>query len=76
MHSCELIHELLDKQERGGIADGECVQLSIILDWSEIAILLFDKDGGECIGGLQLMNVPFLEVLCNELLQSDVFGQQ
>ena len=47
----------------------------IILDQSEITILLFDKEEGEHVRGLGLADISFFEILCNELLQSDIFGR-
>ena len=75
VHSCESIHKLLDEREWGGILDGEGIQVMLVLDGSEIAILFLDKEEGECVRGLGLTNISFVKVLCNELLQGDVFGQ-
>ena len=57
MHSRELIHELPDEREWGGVSDGKGVQLVIVLDGSEITILLLDEEEGKCIGGLGLANI-------------------
>ena len=75
VHSRESIHELLDEQEWGSIADSEGVQSAIVLDWSEIAIFLFNEEEGECIRGFGLADISLFKVLCNELLQSDVFSR-
>ena len=68
MHSRESIHKLSDERERGGVANGKGVQSAVILDRSEVAVLLLDKEKGKCIGGFQLAYVSLFEVLCNELL--------
>ena len=39
-----LIDELLDKRKGIFVLDGPFIELSIILDWAQRAILLFDKE--------------------------------
>jgi hypothetical protein len=48
VHSREPIHEFANEGEQGGVSDSESVELSVILDRSEIAILLLDEEG-ECV---------------------------
>ena len=52
VHSHESVHQLLDEREWGGVANSECVQSSVVLDGSKIAILFLDKEEGERVGGL------------------------
>ena len=54
--------------------DSEHVQTAVILDRLEIAILLLDKEERECVRGFGLADISFFQVLCNELLQSDIFS--
>ena len=68
VHSRESVHELPDEWKRGGIANGERVESSVILDGSEIAILLLDKEEWKRVRGLGLADVPLFKVFCNELL--------
>ena len=75
MHSRESIHELPDKREQGSVPDGECVQSSVVLDGSEITILLLDKEEGECIGGLGLVDISLFQIFGDEFLEGDVFGR-
>jgi hypothetical protein len=49
VHPREPIHEFANEGERGGVSDGEGIEFSVILDGSEIAILLFDEEEGECV---------------------------
>ena len=54
MHSYESIHKLSDEREWGSVLDSERVQSAIVLDGSEISILLLDKEEGEHVGGFRL----------------------
>jgi hypothetical protein len=51
VHSREPIHQFAYQGEWGGISDGESIELSVILDGSEVAILLLDEEEGECVLG-------------------------
>jgi hypothetical protein len=51
VHSHEPIHELTYEGERGGISDGESIELSIVLDGSEITVLLLNKEERKGISG-------------------------
>jgi hypothetical protein len=51
MHFHELIHEFANQGERGSISDSESVELSVILDGSEVTVLLLDEEEGEHIVG-------------------------
>ena len=76
MHSCELVHQLADEREQGSVANGKGIQSAVVLDGSEIAVFLLDKEERECVRGLGLADIPLFKVLCNKLLQSDVFSQR
>jgi hypothetical protein len=76
VHPREPIHEFANEGEWGGVSDGECVQFSVVLDGSEIAILLFDEEEGERVLRLRLSDVTFWEVLIDELLKRDVFSRR
>ena len=75
MHPCESVHQLADEWEWGGIANGKGVQSTVVLDRSKIAIFLLNKEERECVRGLGLADISLFKVLCNELLQSDVFSR-
>ena len=49
VHSRESIHEFPDEREWGGIANGEGVQSAVVLNQSEIAVFLFNKEERERI---------------------------
>jgi hypothetical protein len=76
VHSCEPIHEFVNEGERGGVSDGERIQFAVVLDGSEIAILLLDEEEGECVLGFRLSYITFWKVLVDELLKRDVFSRR
>jgi hypothetical protein len=49
VHSREPIHEFAYQGEWGSVSDGECIQFAVVLDGSEIAVLLLDEEEGECV---------------------------
>jgi hypothetical protein len=51
VHSREPIHEFVYEGEQGSISDGESVELLIVLDGLEIAILLLNKEERESVSG-------------------------
>jgi hypothetical protein len=73
MHFYKSIHKLPDEWEWGGIPDGEGVQLTVVLNRSEITILLLDKEEGEHVGGFGLTDVPFSQIFGDEFLKGNVF---
>jgi hypothetical protein len=75
VHSREPIHEFANEGERGGVSNGERIQFSVVLDGSEIAILLFDEEEGEGVLGFRLSDIAFWKVLVDELLKRDVFSR-
>jgi hypothetical protein len=76
MHSREPIHKFAYQGERCGISDGKCVEFSVVLDGSEIAILLFYEEERKHILRFRLSDISFWEVLIDELLKSDVFSRR
>ena len=75
VHSCEAIHKLSDEREWGGIANSEGVQSAVVLDRSEVTVLLLDKEEGKHVGGFRLAYVPLFKVFCDKLLQGDIFSR-
>jgi hypothetical protein len=73
-HSREPIHKFANKGERGGVLDGESIELPVVLDGSEIAVFLLDEEEGECISGFQGLDVAFWQVFVNEFLKSNIFS--
>ena len=52
VHSRESVHEFSDERKWGSVANGEGVQSAVILDGTEVAILLLDEEERECVRGL------------------------
>ena len=75
VHSRKSIHKLPDERKQGGVLDSEGIQSVVISDGSKVSILLLDEEEGECVGRLGLADVPLFKVLCNELLQGNIFSQ-
>ena len=51
VHPRESIHKFSNEWERGSVANSEGVQSVVVLDGSEVAVLLLDEEKGKCVGG-------------------------
>ena len=64
----EVGDEVGDKREGIHIFDGMFIEISVILDWLEFAILLFDKEEGRSLGGFRWSDSSCLEVFVDKVL--------
>jgi len=63
----ELFQDRFNQWERVIIVDRLFVQLPVVLDGSELSILLFNEEEGRCVWGFRFPDVPFAEVLSQEV---------
>ena len=53
----EFVDKVRDEEERIGISDGVLIQIAIILIGVEFPVLLFDKEEGGGLGGVEEANL-------------------
>ncbi len=70
--SLELFQDHFYQGEGVVVMDCLFIQFSVVLDGLEFPILLFDEEEWRGIWGAQLLDISFVEVFCQELVQFDV----
>ncbi len=70
--SLELLQDRFYQGEGVVVVDRLLVQLLVVLDRSEFSIFLFNEEEWRGVWGVQLSNVSFVKVLCQEFVQFDV----
>ena len=73
VYSRKTVHEFSDEGKWGRVVYSPGIKFAIVLDGSEVAVLLFDVEERECVWGFRVPNVSFGEVLVDELLQGNIF---
>jgi hypothetical protein len=65
--------EFADKGERISVAYGPFIQPSIVLDWSQLSVFLFDEEEGSGIRAFGWTYVTFLNMFLDEFLECFLF---